>query len=78
MQLELLLLNKDKITVDTEVSQDETIIQFMNRHGLYSDVPDNFKSLIHNGKRIDNNEPIINYINGNKLCFWYQPRWFTM
>jgi hypothetical protein len=77
MQLNLILHNKN-ILLDTEVSNQETINEFIKRHKLYEDVPDKYRGIIYNGKKIDNNEPIINYIKDNKLYFWFQLRWFTL
>lgn len=75
MLVTIILLN-NKFTLDTEISETETINEFMDRFKIYESVPNEFKWLIANNKKVDNNEPIINYIKDGKLYFWFKLRWF--
>jgi hypothetical protein len=75
MQLTIHLLNKTYI-LDTVIDDTMTILEFMNKYDIYTSIPETFKALIYNGKKIDNKELISTYTNSGKLYFWFQLRWF--
>ena len=80
MLINIILSNK-RYTIETDVLENETIDFFMTKHNIYETIPNNFKSLIFNNTKINNNNLISNYLNinnnNNTLYFIFKLRWFN-
>lgn len=63
-------------TLETTIAENEIVGDFIEKNDIYSEIPLEYKARFHEGKRIDHNEPISKYLNSEKLCFWFQLRWF--
>jgi hypothetical protein len=76
MMLKVNIYNSAPITIETEIDKNETILEFMNKHKILEPIPNKYKCLIFKNKKINNNDLIVNYIEDNKLNFWFKLRWF--
>ena len=76
-----IILSNKRYTIETDVLENETIDFFMTKHNIYETIPNNFKSLIFNNTKINNNNLISNYLNinnnNNTLYFIFKLRWFN-
>ncbi len=79
VNLEIILHNK-RVNIETEIGDDETIADFMKKHGIYDGVPDKFKAMIYDKKKIDNSALMKDYVQRDseevqRLHFWFKLRW---
>ncbi len=82
VKLQVCVINCKGFFVETEIGDDETIADFMKKHEIYSDVPDKFKAMIYDKKRIDNSALMKDYVQRDseevqRVCFWFQLRWWN-
>jgi hypothetical protein len=76
MNLTINIYNSKPYKIVTDIGENETILDFMNKHDILTQVPVNFKCIIYENAKIDNNLLIKNYIKNNQLNFWFKLRWF--
>jgi hypothetical protein len=71
-----IILHNNAFTLETNIADNETVGEFIEKNNIYSEVPLKYKALIFEGNKIGHNEHIMEYINKGKLHFWFQLRWF--
>lgn len=76
MIIKINILNSKLYDIETDIADDETIMDFMNKHDILTYVPNKFKCVIYNKSQIDNNLLIKNYIINNQINIWFKLRWF--
>ena len=76
MNLRINVLNQKSYNIETDINENETILEFMNKHNILESVPHNYKCIIYENKKIENNLLIKNYIKNNELFFWFKLRYF--
>lgn len=72
----IIRLHNKTFTLETNIEENETVGDFIEKNNIYFEVPLKYKALIYEGKRIDHTDSISKYLNSEKLFFWFQLRWF--
>jgi hypothetical protein len=76
MLLKVNIYNTTSLNLETDIGETETILEFMNKHNILSNIPDKHKCIIYENQRISNNNLIKDYIKERNLYFWFKLRWF--